>query len=110
MSHTQRWQPICPKLRRVQEKARANPEEQFTSLAHHLTVERLRNAYRRIEADTAPGVDGVSKKEYGKNLEKNRNLKRQNQKLLQRNQSLKPLKKGKKRVSIDSVSLNTLSL
>jgi RNA-directed DNA polymerase len=71
MSHTQRWQPICPKLRRVQEKARANPEEQFTSLAQHLTVERLRNAYRRIEADTAPGVDGVSKKEYGKNLERN---------------------------------------
>ena len=71
MSHTQRWPPVCPKLRRVQEKARANPEEQFTSLAHFLTVDRLRNAYRRIEADSAPGVDGVTKKEYGNDLEKN---------------------------------------
>lgn len=71
MSHTQRWRPVCPKLRRVQEKARANPEERFTSLAHLLTVERLRKAYWKIEADSAPGVDGVTKKEYGKNLEKN---------------------------------------
>ena len=71
MSHTQRWQPVCPKLRRVQEKAQANPEEQFTSLAHHLTMDRLRKAYQRIEGNPAPGVDGVTKKDYGKNLEKN---------------------------------------
>ena len=71
MSHTQRWQPVCPKLRRVQEKAQANPKEQFTSLAHHLTMDRLRKAYQRIEGNPAPGVDGVTKKDYGKNLEKN---------------------------------------
>ena len=70
MNHTrQRWRPISPELRRVQEKARANREEQFTSLAHYLTVEALRRAYKGIASDSAPGIDGVTKQEYGQDLE-----------------------------------------
>jgi RNA-directed DNA polymerase len=71
MNRTQRWKPICPKLQRVQEKARANPEERFTSLAHHLTVDALRRAFDKLDAKTAPGVDGVTKEEYGRDLEQN---------------------------------------
>lgn len=72
MSHTQqRWNPICPELRRVQEKARVRPEERFTSLAHYLTVDRLRRAFEGIDGSAAPGVDGVTKQEYGRNLEHN---------------------------------------
>ena len=70
MSHTQRWRPICPKLRRVQEKARANPEERFTSLVHNLTVDALREAYKAIAPKSAPGIDGVTKEEYGQDLER----------------------------------------
>jgi len=89
MSHIQRWQPICPKLCRVQEKARASPEERFTSLAHLLTVDRLRRAYRRIEVNSAAGADGVTKKEYGKNLEKN--LEELHRKLKERKYRAKPV-------------------
>lgn len=74
MSHTQqRWVPICPELRRVQEKARVRPEEQFTSLAHYLTIDRLRRAFEGIDPAAAPGVDGVTKQEYGQDLERNLN-------------------------------------
>ncbi len=68
MSHTQKWQPICPQLRRVQERARANREERFTSLAHHLTEEALLRAYRGLRAKAAAGPDGETKASYGKGL------------------------------------------
>lgn len=71
MSHTQRWKPICPKLRRVQEKAITNRQEQFTSLAHHITVDALLRAYHALDAKAAAGIDGVTKDDYGKNLEQN---------------------------------------
>lgn len=70
MNHTiQRWRPISPKLRRVQEKARARPDDQFTSLAHYLSLEALQRAYDAVEPNSAPGVDGVTKQEYGLDLE-----------------------------------------
>lgn len=70
MSRTQRWQPICPKLRRVQERARANREEVFTALAHHLSVDNLTRAYRGLRAKAAPGADGETKASYGKGLKR----------------------------------------
>lgn len=70
MNHTiQRWRPISPELRRVQEKARARPDDQFTSLAHYLSLEALQRAYDAVEPNSAPGVDGVAKQEYGFDLE-----------------------------------------
>lgn len=71
MSHTRRWKPICTKLRRVQEVAQAKREEQFTSLAHYLTVDALRQSYKKLEADASAGVDGTTKKRYGEALEEN---------------------------------------
>jgi len=69
MSHAQKWRPICPKLQRVQERAKANQQEQFTSLAHHITVEALRRAYYALDGKAAAGMDGVTKEAYGKELE-----------------------------------------
>lgn len=71
MSHTQRWRPICPKLRRVQEVAQAKAQERFTSLAHLLTEEALTRSFRGLRADAAPGVDGQTKASYGEHLEHN---------------------------------------
>ncbi len=68
MSCAQKWQPICPKLRRVQERARANRDEQFTSLAHYLTEEALLRAYKGVRANAAAGPDGETKASYGKGL------------------------------------------
>ncbi len=59
-------------LTRIGEKARKEPGLVFTSLYHHISdVDNLRACYDRLEADKATGVDGVTKEEYGKNLEEN---------------------------------------
>ena len=79
MNHAPKWSPICPKLRRVQERARANREEKFTSLAHFLTEESLMRAYKGLRAKAAPGPDGETKASYGKGLQ--HRLKRLHQKL-----------------------------
>jgi group II intron reverse transcriptase/maturase len=62
---------LSPELLRVEEVARRKPKVTFTSLAHLLTVERLRKAYHGLDAAAAPGVDGVTKEEYGRDLERN---------------------------------------
>ena len=59
-------------LTRIGEKARKEPGLVFTSLYHHICdVDNLRACYDTLEADKATGVDGVTKEEYGKNLEEN---------------------------------------
>ncbi len=59
-------------LTRIGEKARKEPGLVFTSLYHHICdVDNLRACYDRLEANRATGVDGVTKEEYGKNLEEN---------------------------------------
>jgi group II intron reverse transcriptase/maturase len=59
-------------LTRISEKARREPELVFTSLYHHICdVDNLRACYDALEARKATGVDGVTKAEYGENLEEN---------------------------------------
>jgi RNA-directed DNA polymerase len=59
-------------LKRISEKARMEPELVFTSLYHHICdVDNLRACYGALEARKATGVDGVTKAEYGKELEAN---------------------------------------
>ena len=71
MSQAQKWIPVCPKLRRVQELAQAKPKERFTSLAHLITKEALLRSYKSLDGKAAPGVDGVTKTAYGQNLDGN---------------------------------------
>jgi group II intron reverse transcriptase/maturase len=59
-------------LTRIGQRARKEPGVVFTSLYHHICdVGNLRASYDTLEADKASGVDGVTKQEYGKNLEEN---------------------------------------
>lgn len=51
--------------------ARQGPQMAFTSLAHHIDIEWLREAYRRTRKDGAAGVDGQTAEEYAANLEAN---------------------------------------
>ncbi len=56
----------------IEEKARKEPGLVFTSLYHHVTdVDNLRACYEALPGKRAVGVDGVTKEEYGKNLEEN---------------------------------------
>lgn len=43
----------------------------FNNLLHHINVETLSEAYKALDGSKAIGVDGISKTEYGKNLEFN---------------------------------------
>ena len=43
----------------------------FTALLHHVDVDRLRAAYWALKPKAAPGVDGVTWKDYGQDLEEN---------------------------------------
>ena len=59
-------------LMRIGEKARKEPNLVFTTLYHHVTdLDNLRACYDALPGDKARGVDGVSKKDYGKDLARN---------------------------------------
>ena len=63
---------MSTELRRIGEKARKESGLVFTSLYHHVTdVDNLRVCYDALPEDRAVGVDGVTKSEYGANLEEN---------------------------------------
>src|ERR1700736_6779385 len=51
---------VSSDLDRVRQAARKDKDVRFTALLHHVTVDRLREAYRAISPDAAAGVDGVT--------------------------------------------------
>ena len=59
------------KLALLSERARQEPQLQFTSLAHLLDVDFLRGCYFDLGRDRASGIDGVSWQDYGKQLDEN---------------------------------------
>ncbi len=62
---------MSPELLRVVERAKREPEGRFHSLAHLIDVSALERAYRRSRKGAAVGVDGVTKEQYGQDLEQN---------------------------------------
>jgi len=64
-------QGVSSDLDRVRQVARKDRDVRFTALLHHVTVDRLREAYRAIRPGAAPGVDGVTWRDYGQDLEAN---------------------------------------
>ncbi len=61
---TQSGERMSEGLNGVRERARKNKQEQFTALLHHVTVDLLRDSYYGLKRKAAPGVDGVTWKEY----------------------------------------------
>ncbi len=64
-------QGVSSGLDRVRQVARQDKDVRFTALLHHVTVDRLREAYRAISPNAAAGVDGVTWRDYGSDLEAN---------------------------------------
>ena len=56
-------------LDRVREAAKRDGKVRFTALLHHVTIDLLRESYHRLKKRAAPGVDGVTWEEYGRDLE-----------------------------------------
>ena len=62
---------MSPELLRVVGRAQREPEGRFHSLAHLIDGPALERAYHRMRKDAAVGVDGVTKEQYGQDLEAN---------------------------------------
>jgi RNA-directed DNA polymerase len=58
-------------LDRVRQAAEGDKGTRFTALMHHVNEESLRAAYYALKRQAAPGVDGVTWKAYGQDLEAN---------------------------------------
>ena len=71
MGDTSRSQTVSTKLQRIAKQAADYPETVFTTLAHHMDVDLLREAFCHTHKNRSPGIDGVTAEEYGKNLEDN---------------------------------------
>ena len=63
--------PISTKLQRRATLAREDPERVLTTLAHHIDLPFLREAYRRTRKDGAVGVDGQTAQRYAEDLDAN---------------------------------------
>lgn len=48
-----------------------NPAQEFHSLMHHINEGSLRRCFEKLDGKKAVGVDGISKEEYGKDLQAN---------------------------------------
>jgi RNA-directed DNA polymerase len=71
MTETPNSQDISTKLERIANLAKEVRGAALKTLAHHIDVDWLREAYRRTRKDGAPGVDGVSAMQYAEHLEGN---------------------------------------
>ena len=66
---TQSGARVSQGLRGVRQAARERKQERFTALLHHLSVDLLRDSFFALKRQAAPGVDGVTWKEYETGLE-----------------------------------------
>ncbi len=71
MTWAQDREAISTKQQRIAELAREDPQRVFTSLAHHIDLAWLHEAYRRTRKDGAVGVDQQSAEQYAANLDAN---------------------------------------
>jgi RNA-directed DNA polymerase len=65
---TQRQGQALNGLDRIREAAR-DQNLRFTSLMHHITVDLLRDSFYALKRDVASGVDNVTWRQYGEDLE-----------------------------------------
>ena len=68
-SPTQSGERVSQGLRGVREAARERRQERFTALLHHVSVDLLRESFLALKRQAAPGVDGVTWREYEAGLE-----------------------------------------
>jgi retron-type reverse transcriptase len=63
--------PVFTKQQRIAELAKQSPHMGFTSLAHHIDLRWLYQAYLRTRKDGAVGVDGQTAQDYAADLAAN---------------------------------------
>ncbi|WP_317704409.1 group II intron reverse transcriptase/maturase [Methylomarinovum caldicuralii] len=71
MAGTSSQENISTRQRKLVELARIEPKLELTTIAHHIDVVWLEEAWRRTRKDGAAGVDGVTASQYAAALEEN---------------------------------------
>ena len=71
MAETPSSRTVSTKLEQIAKLAREMPQAALTTLAHHIDIDWLREAYRRTRKDGATGVDRQTADEYASNLDDN---------------------------------------
>ena len=71
MGETLSSQTVSTKIERIAKLAREMPDRPLTTLAHHIDMAWMREAYRRTRKDGARGVDGQSAEQFAEQLEGN---------------------------------------
>jgi RNA-directed DNA polymerase len=71
MAETSSSTTVSTKLERIARLARDMPMVALTTLAHHIDIDWLREAYRRTRKDGATGTDRQTADEYARNLDGN---------------------------------------
>ena len=69
-SQTQSWINASSALLGVRKAAKRERKTRFTALLHHVTVPLLLDSFYALKRDAAPGVDGVTWKDYETDLDK----------------------------------------
>src|SRR5580693_4231557 len=61
---------VSQALERIRQAARQRKKERFTSLFHHLSTDLLRLAFFALKREAAPGVDGLTWRDYEADLDR----------------------------------------
>lgn len=71
MGATESLNATATKLERIAWLSAADPTKTFDNLMHHVNVESLQECYHLLNGMKAVGIDGVTKDNYGENLDSN---------------------------------------
>src|SRR6267154_1380061 len=62
---------VSQALERIRQTARQRKKEKFTALLHHVSLDHLEEAFFELKENAAPGVDGLTCRDYEQHLERN---------------------------------------
>jgi RNA-directed DNA polymerase len=65
----QERESVSQALGRIRQTAKQRKKEKFTTLFHHISVELLRLSFFALKKDAAPGVDGLTWRDYEADLD-----------------------------------------
>lgn len=69
--YTEMGEAMETKLARIAQLSKENPDMVFTSIGHLINKELLMECHKTMDGKKAVGIDGVTKEDYGRNLEEN---------------------------------------
>jgi RNA-directed DNA polymerase len=85
-------QTVSTKLARIAEQSKRNPTMVFTTLAHLMDEDFLKEAFHQLRKDAAAGVDQIKAKEYAEDLAGN--IRELHKRLVERSYKAQPARRA----------------